>query len=67
MKNRMTPLVEQIYFSLMGAGGKTSKTIHFKLRNDVIGFIKKYSIKNPIIIKNMKGKRVLLHLPSLHI
>ncbi len=61
MKNRMIPLVKQIYFNLIGCS--SSRAIHISLRNEVVNFIKQYKAKNPIVIKNSEGKKVNLHLP----
>ena len=53
MRNRMMPLVEQIYFVLLEGG--SNRTIHISLKNEIISFLKEYKMtKGLISIKNSK-------------
>lgn len=60
MKNRMMPLIEQMYFVLLE--GKSNRTIHVSMKNDIINFIKNYRVTKDLISIRSSGYQIRIPL-----
>jgi hypothetical protein len=58
-QTRMDPLVEQVYFNILGYG--SDRTFYIDFKKTIFDFINQYKTTNTITIKNSKGKRLRLH------